>query len=324
MRVVSEAPGKIILAGEHFVVKNEPAIAAAIGLKAKVYVKEHDKPWIEIDAKNLGIRIRLSADLSRIEGQVNRMKQFIKVIECLKKLSELKPAYIVIDSEIPVAVGLGSSASTAVALTAAYAEYLGLKLSKEDISSIAYEAEKIVHKSPSGIDNTIATYGGVIAYRRGEGFLPLEVKGLEQCEIIVADTGIERSTGALVEKVLRLYDRYPEVFMPLYHAAGHLVIEMAHSLREGNIERVGELMNICQGMLYAIGVSNMAIERIVHKAREAGALGAKLTGAGGGGAVIVLCWKEDSEKIVQAIKELAKAIYRAEFDMKGVRTSLEY
>ena len=223
-----------------------------------------------------------------------------------------------ISSEIPIAAGMGSSAATAVAAVAAASRLLGIRVTKDDISKAAYVAETIVHGKPSGIDNTVSTYGGVIAFRKNEGFIRL--KGdFKTAFLILADSGIHRSTGSMVKKVLELKKKYPSIMEPLYHAAGRLAIEAGKAIEMEDLEKLGELMNINHGLLSAIGVSNQKLEELIYRARSAGALGSKITGAGGGGFIIALCTGERVEEVKNALKDVSKRIIVTRIENEGVR-----
>ncbi len=282
--ICSRAPGKIILFGEHFVVKGMPAIATAVNLYAKTCIESSDKHVIE--SKNLGI-------INNIDEHIDTVfKPYYTIYEVIKKKTGIdKGFHAIIDSEIPVASGMGSSAATAVSFTYTLLKYYGVEPSLELVNQIAYEAEKIVHGKPSGIDNTIATYGGTIYYRKG--FIErLDVTWPENISLIVVDTGVKRNTGEVVSDVLKLYDKYSEVFEPIYRASEKLV-EMAKKYLVANeFYEIGELTNINHGLLSAINVSIYDTEYIVYKLREIGALGSKISGAGRGGIVFGLFDKE--------------------------------
>jgi len=315
--IEASAPSKVIIVGEHFVVKGQPAIAAALDVRSKARIEENLKGII-IRSINLNFEVMIPMELSgSLPKEVEPFRRILKTMS--ERYGKLRPAKITLESEIPVGSGMGSSASTFAAFTAAYSRYLGVELSLDEVNEIVYEAECVVHSKPSGIDNTIVTYGGVIAYRKGEGFLRLNVKINQDYAWLVADTGVRRSTGDLVRRVLDLYDKYEEVLMPLYHAAGHLAIEAAKALEQGDYEKLGELMNINQGMLEAIGVSTLQISEIVYKAKEAGALGAKLTGAGGGGAVLILAKRGDLNEVEEAIKPYTAKIFKTRITHTGIR-----
>jgi mevalonate kinase len=313
----SSAPGKVILFGEHFVVEGQPAIAVAVSVRAYVSVEPIERDEIQVYSKNYNLAETYI--LRNRESWSGRMlpvavAAYTTMLEAGRKTG-LK---IDIDSQIPPSSGMGSSAAVSVATVHATSLALGLELELKKISDIAYEAEKVVHGKPSGIDNTIATFGGAIAYRKGEGFVQLKpvFRGVK---LVLADTGKPRNTGEMVRKVLALKNTYPIILDPIYYSAGKLVVEAAQLLEQGEYEKLGNLMNINHGLLSAIGVSTKEIETLVHTARESGALGAKLTGAGGGGYIVALCRENDTEKVINALKNHATNILTVNLEQTGVR-----
>ncbi|RLE74146.1 MAG: mevalonate kinase, partial [Thermoprotei archaeon] len=272
--VLASAPAKVILVGEHFVVENQPAIAVAVELRARARATPRSDDRVVIRSANLGL------ECSFAQGEEVGVRELRPLGVVVREVQEAAGSWrgleLTVESDIPVAAGMGSSAAVAVAATLAVSRLLGLKLSREEVSRIAYEAERLVHGKPSGIDNTISTYGGAIVYRRSEGFLPLDCD-FTGYKLVLADSGIPRSTGEMVARVRELRARHPRIMEPLYHAAGRLTIEAAKALRDGDFARLGELMNINHGLLSAIGVSNEKLEQLIYAARRAGALGAKIT-----------------------------------------------
>jgi mevalonate kinase len=313
----SSAPGKVIVYGEHFVVEGQPAIAVAVSVRAYVSVEPIERDEIQVYSKNYNLAETYI--LRNRESWSGRMlpvavAAYTTMLEAGRKTG-LK---IDIDSQIPPSSGMGSSAAVSVATVHATSLALGLELELKKISDIAYEAEKVVHGKPSGIDNTIAAFGGAIAYRKGEGFVQLKpvFRGVK---LVLADTGKPRNTGEMVRKVLALKNTYPSILDTIYYSAGKLVVEAAQLLEQGEYEKLGNLMNINHGLLSAIGVSTKEIETLVHTARENGALGAKLTGAGGGGYIVALCRENDTEKVINALKNHATNILTVNLEQTGVR-----
>ena len=293
-----QAPGKIILFGEHFVVKGKPALALAVKLYAKSTITVGDDKHI-LYAKDMDAVVDLDSD-----NIPEKYKPFKKILEIInEEYGSVKPFKAELSSNIPVAAGMGSSAATAVAFTASLLEYLGVEYERGDVSRIAFEAEKITHGRPSGIDNTVSTYGGFIYYKGGA----IERIGIEwpgEYVIVAIDTGIPRNTGEVVRDVLDRYDRFPDVMKPIYDSAEVIVEEAITLLRGGRIREVGELMNINHGLLVAIGVSNKAIEEIRYAMLEEGAYGAKLTGAGRGGIVIGLTPSNYVDRIIYKLMNM--------------------
>ncbi|RLF17679.1 MAG: mevalonate kinase [Thermoprotei archaeon] len=312
-RVIASAPGKVILVGEHFVVRGEPAIAAAITLRARAIVSTRNDNDIIISSEDLGIK-----NVINKEPISDELRPLAHVVNKLVRLSGYTGGLEVkIKSEIPPASGMGSSAAVSVACVAALNELLDVGLGLNDICKIAYEAEVIVHKKPSGIDNTISTYGGVIMFSKRSGFkrIPFDSSSFK---LILADSGIPRNTGVMVSNVLSLYERYPEILQPIYRSAGILANEFARALERGDIVALGELMNINHGLLSAIGVSNKKLEELVYIARTSGAKGAKITGAGGGGFIVAIADVDSYEQVVNSLKSISNRVIVADISKEGV------
>jgi mevalonate kinase len=224
---------------------------------------------------------------------------------------------IEVRSAIPVAVGLGSSAAVVTATATVVSKLLSANLSKEDVFRIAYEAERILHGTPSGIDPAISTYGGTLLFSQDKDFKPIEVKG--DIPLVIGDTGIERSTGEQVAIVRERKKQYPSIFDPIVEAGGKISLHAIKALKTGNLQELGKLMDINHALLYAIGVSSEPLERLVYAARKAGALGAKLTGARGGGCMIALSLPDTLEQVVKAIEEAGGTAFVARKTSEGTR-----
>lgn len=310
-RVAASAPGKAILVGEHFVVEGSPAIAVALEVRARAAAERIEGGAVKIVSRELG-------EASFTDGGEGPLYPvYVAVREVLKRVSERPGLRITIESDIPPGAGMGSSAAVAVAAAAATAKLLGLALSPEEIFQAALAAEVVVHGRPSGIDPFVSSHGGAIFYRKGERPVSI-LADFEQVRLVLADSGIQRSTGRLVAKVLAAKEKHPDVLGPLYGVAARLVEKTREALERGDFATVGELMNINHGLLSAIGVSNAKLEELVYTAREAGALGAKITGAGGGGMILALCWKEDAGRVAESLKRLAARVIVTSVSREGV------
>jgi mevalonate kinase len=278
----ASAPGKVILFGEHFVVKGAPSIATALCKRVRVTITT-GKSRVRIISPRAGIDVELPVDevarakgiLAPIAGIVNYMNE--------KYGLRTTPMVVRVESEIPVGAGLGSSAAFSAAFSLAYAAFHGLRLSTEEISEASFVGEKIAHGNPSGIDTAIAVYGGSILYRRGLKPQRLNIRLPAGYRLVIANSGIERSTRQVVERVLSRADATWPVARHIYKAAEELVAEAVKAFERGDGRLLGELMDINHGLLNAMGASSESLERLVHAARRAGAIGAKLTGAGWGG-----------------------------------------
>jgi mevalonate kinase len=323
MGVIASAPAKIILLGEHFVVYGEPAIVMAIDKRAYARVEKRNDNRLHVRSMDLNLEVFFENGSFRVEqGDLKEAKmKFEPVKQAIEKVMEKHGQHVGLDIEInstvPVGAGLGSSAAVIAATTAATGAILDVKLSKEDILRITYAAEKIVHGTPSGVDPTISTMGGTMLFQMDTGFKPLKVK--TDIPLIIGDTGVERSTRAQVEKVRDLVDKYPRVTEHLMKAAREIVLRAIEALKENDLETLGTMMNINHALLYGIGVSDESLEWLANAARKAGALGAKLTGAGGGGCMIALAREEKLEQVSEAIQRSGGRPFVARKTEEGVR-----
>lgn len=318
----ASAPAKVILLGEHFVVHGEPAIVLAIDKRATVTAKPRTDKKIWIKPEGMGVSgYFLNGRFHAEEGKAEKGKKLEPVYAVVRSLWDLSKKNvgidIHIDSSIPVAAGLGSSAAVAVASAAAISSLLNVELTKDEIFKLAFDAEKIVHGTTSGVDPAISTFGGVLLYRKGEKIKPLDIK--VDLPLVIGDTRKEHSTGDMVARVSKMRERYPLIMDKVIRAGGEVVTRSIEALKAGDLKTLGELMNIDHALLYAVGVSNEYLEGLVCAARKAGALGAKLTGAGGGGCVVALAVPERLKDIAEAIERAGGASFATRKTMEGVR-----
>lgn len=270
---------KAILFGEHFVVHGTHALGASFSKELRVKISPAEK-------------ISLNIETSSIVLEASRA--------IFSSFSLPENYRIEVDTDIPSGAGLGWSAAYSVALSRAAAAEKGISPGWREISHHAYEGEKVFHGNPSGIDNTLSSQKGVVLFRRDEEPLPVELA--EPLHVVVADSGETGSTKELVAGVSLLKGEKPEHFSDLMEKEEALVMNAKRALEQGDLPLVGRLMNRNQEYLRRIGVSSSELEGLIEIFRDEGALGAKLTGAGGGGCAIALLEsKKDASAILQHI-----------------------
>ncbi len=302
------APTKVILFGEHFVVRGTPAIAAATSLYTYACWRQRSDNYIIIYSVNLGLKCRI---YPRNECG-SAMEGFARIA----REAETKGLDIVVYTEAPIGAGLGSSASASTTIAAALLDAAG-RLEENRVWELAFEAEKVYHGRPSGIDNMVALKGGFIFYHARMLYERLEAR--HRISAIIADTGIPRSTRDAVLRVLERYERMRDALQHVYIAASRLVWSARRALERGDIRALGELMDVNHGLLYALGVSIPEIERLVWSARRAGALGAKLTGAGLGGTILALVEPSSAPLVAKALRDAgARGVYSVELGVPGL------
>jgi hydroxymethylglutaryl-CoA reductase len=288
--------GKIILFGEHAVVYGSRAIAAPVPLAVHARVVDHDDGvWLVMP--RWGVEKRLRQDPKK-RSSIEETGALI-----LDKLGlGERSMRIEVYSQIPRAMGLGGSSAVAVAIIRALDGHYELGLPDDEINRLAFRAEQVFHGTPSGIDNTVATYGHPILYRAGS---PPEIEELhfpKPLNFVIGITGNESLTAKTVARVRTLREKNPAVIDKLFKAIDVLTGQALVAIRRYDMERLGDLMNVCHGLLNSLQVSSWELEELIQIARENGALGAKLTGGGGGGSMIALC-PDNAEQVIRAMND---------------------
>ena len=283
----ASAPGKIILFGEHAVVYGQPAIAAPLTqLRAWARVSDGQKPGVYISAPDLHEEHWLHES-----DEDDALAFAVRLVQQAARLPALPPLHIQVHSDIPIAGGLGSGAATAASLIRALARHLQQPdlARDESVAELTYEVEKIHHGTPSGIDNTVVALERAVYFVRDQPRNQIEpFKVARPMSLLVADTGVRSGTREVVDDVRLRWQAQPQRFQALFEACGHVARAARLALQEGDGPAVGRLMNENQVLLQSMTVSGPQLEQLVRAAREAGALGAKLSGAGRGGNMIAL------------------------------------
>lgn len=273
----ASAPAKIILLGEHAAVYGNPVIAATVNLRTYVDVKKRNDFNFSVNGEIFkGKNNKEFLDKFPVVAEtINKVEYYV----CQKLDNGLN---IEISSEIPIGKGLGSSAALASALCMAITLELEYSLTINEIAKLAWEIENVVHKKSSGVDPFTVSYGGIIKYTRGNAE-KIEMK--EDLDVAIIDTGIAINTGDVVMDVFCLKERYEEIFKEWLNTMKILVEDGINFIKNSDYENFANLMDINHGMLYAIGVSSIELERVVFESRKF-YKGAKLCGKGRGGIAI--------------------------------------
>jgi mevalonate kinase len=327
--VRSSAPGKVYLFGEHAVVYGEPAVPCAVGLRAQVTVTRRED-GLRVRAGDLsldGFAVEYNGDTSAPEVDVPKNLLDAAMGYINEAVAQAREAArergveadgtgfeVTVDSDIPLGAGLGSSAAVVVATIDAATRELGVELPREELADRAYRVEHTVQDGgASRADTFCATMGGAVRIE-GEDCRTLATPDLP---LVVGYDGGAGDTGELVAQVRELRDTHPFV-ADTVSTVGDLVRRGEDALAADDRATLGELMDVNHGLLSALGVSARSLDAMVWAAREAGARGAKLTGAGGGGCIVALGDPDELERALSYVPECEDA-FHAELDTDGLR-----
>lgn len=297
--------GKVILLGEHSVVHGRPALALSVERGAKVELAPAANGPTTLDILPWDVRVD-----SGPEPNLGRepLQQALRVARAFYE--DDREFALHAEMNLPSGAGMGSSAALGVAVLRALDAARGLSRSDAEIYERSLAWERVFHGNPSGVDNAMATYGGMAVFRKGQ---PLaRVVPRHPVSLVVAYSGSSSSTKLMVDSVARQYDKEPERIGKLFDAIESIVMNGKLALETGDLKSLGQLMTMNHKLLSALMLSTDALEEMIAGAMAAGALGAKVTGAGGGGCMVALVDETAKPAVTEALRALGRTVYEVE------------
>jgi mevalonate kinase len=287
------------------VVYGRPAIALPLaGIRAHADVAADDRTGngITVHARDLNRRWRVANDPN---GPISQL--ITSVLSSLHDQTTPVPDLrITISSTIPIASGMGSGAAVATAVVRALAAHLGRQLAPAEISALVYASEQRFHGTPSGIDNTVIAYEQPIWFQRTEDAGPSMIEPIAIATpftLLIGDTGVRSATRLPVGALRRRWQAEPARYQALFDEIGAVVRQVREALEQSNILVLGPLLSQNHKLLQQLGVSSTELDALVGAALAAGALGAKLSGAGWGGVMLALVTPDTRARVAAALEQ---------------------
>jgi mevalonate kinase len=318
-KITVSAPGKLMLLGEHAVVYNHPCLVTAVDQRMRATVEVLDSQEFQLEAPDVKVT-NYKKSLSQLgKGDIPKGAQFVEI--AIKNISEKYPLKLGISvtttSDFSSQFGFGSSSASTVCTIKAVSEILGLNLSNREIFDLAFKTVLDIQGKGSGFDVAAAVYGGTLYFITGGKVIePLKISSLP---LIVGYSGIKADTVTLINKVKETFVDNNDRLQEIYSEIEKIVEKAKTFVIAGDWEHVGSLMNENQKLLKELGVSIDKLDNMISGAIQAGAYGAKLSGAGGGDCMIALA-PEDKIKLVEsAITEAGGQVLSVKTNAEGVK-----
>ncbi|KAL7537810.1 hypothetical protein ACHAXR_008096 [Thalassiosira sp. AJA248-18] len=305
----THAFGKLILFGEHLVVYKAPALVGAVSAYTNCKFECMDKPGLEVIDNRPAVPFY--KDKKKDEGD----KAINLTLTHLGVDTKARGVKLTFGGDLCCASGIGASAAQVVSLARAVNIADARSLSEDEINAAGYEGEKGYHGTPSGIDNTAATFGGLLRFQRTDGAPIFEKKSFPKViRIVYASTGITASTTEVVGDVRSKKEADEAWFGNIMGKYTTLVEEAEKVVEEGDLVKLGKLMDQNHALLQELTVSCKELDDLVDAARAAGAVGAKMSGTGRGGLMIALTPTEEiQDAVANALGEIAPQVWKTTF-----------
>jgi len=315
-KITVSAPGKLMLFGEHAVVYGRPCIVTAVNQRMHATVELIDQPIFQLNAPDVQIKNYKKPMSDLGNGEIPKGAKFVEI--AVGNFGVRKGGLsITTKSEFSSQFGFGSSSASTVCVIKALSELSGKKLSNRQIFDLSYKTILDVQGKGSGFDIAAAIYGGTLYFLTGGKVIkPLKITSLP---IIVGYSGIKVDTITIVNEVLKKAGKYPKVIDRVYNNIERLVEQAKKSILNKDWQSVGELMNFNEGLLAVLGVEGKKLADMIYAARDAGAYGAKLSGAGMGDCMIALAPPSKVSSVKKAIEKAGGQVINIRANVEGVR-----
>jgi mevalonate kinase len=321
--VTISAPGKLMLFGEHAVVYDRPCLVTAVDQRMRATVELIETPELQIEAPDVQVMGYGKAMVDLGEGEIPKGAKFVEF--AVKHFMEEIPLNlmtkggikITTQSEFSSQFGFGSSSASTVCVIKALAQLSEKKLSNKKIFTLAYKTVLAIQGKGSGFDVAAAVYGGTLYFvTGGKVITPLTIPSIP---LLVGYSGVKADTVTLINQVKERANKYPQVIEGIYDAMEMIVPLAKEAIERADWQTVGELMNINQGYLSSLGVSSGKLEGMIFASRDAGAYGAKLSGAGGGDCMIMLAPEDKVKAVKEGIRKAGGENIHVQTNAEGVR-----
>jgi len=323
--IKTSAPGKLMLFGEHSVVFGHPCIVTAVDRRLSITVEENGEEVFVLDAPDLGLRA-YSKKISDL-GNKNLPKEVSFIETCyklfLKKYPQKKTIHVFSKNEFKSSYGLGSSSASTVAFAKALSEFYEVPMTNDQLFDLCYATVLEVQGVASGFDIAAGIWGGTLYYITPHGkFIKrktVETINLKNLPFIVGYTGVKADTATLVRMVQNLHSENKKTINGIFTDITLLVEQAKKTLQQQDWPHLGLLMDENQALLRRLQVSSIELENLIAASKSAGAMGAKLSGAGGGDCMLALADEDNKIAITQEIQKVGGRIIEVQMNAEGVR-----
>lgn len=318
-KVTVSAPGKLMLFGEHAVVYNHPCIVTSINERIYLTAEITNFQNFELQAPEVGITNYTKNINGLGKGKIPKGAKFVEIAvkNVFEKYSLKNGIKITTQSDFSSEFGFGSSSASTVCTVKAVSELFKLNLSNKDIFEVSYKTVLDIQNKGSGFDVAAAAYGGTL-YFLTEGKI-IEALPYSLPNLVVGYSGIKADTVTLINSVKDLFNSNPKMVEGIYESIELLTNSAKNEILLKHWQLLGTLMNENHKLLCALGVSIPRLDEMIEQAVNAGAYGAKLSGAGGGDCMIALSPKEKTKDVENAIINAGGKILKVKMHTEGVK-----